>query len=467
MIQNITTPLIDKPKEKILKEILEETEKGSLLRLIREYQIKYGDGTWSNNILLPYKNKNRVENLVIINHPDDAERLANKHIKKMSNLKPFVLDSIISTTDNKHWKDQRSNFQSAFSVTQKIEKVIPISCERALKCIHTLWELSDKGNKEVNINEFLLNETHAQLQLAMFGFSKKFEEEKNKEIREMFYKYNPKTALDTIKDLNQEIKKSNGPISEVINERKSTTTKREHIGNGLIFSYAGHDTTGNTLTFLIYELCRNTRFQEKLALEVNNFWTQQDERKITYKDFKRLPFMTRCIMETLRLWPALANGTYRELEEDDYIIGNDGLKVEIPKGTFIQIPNWFRHRNPDLWGRDVNIFNPEREFIDEELWEGTVINTYNPSTKRFSPFTYGPRDCIGKNFSQMEMRVILLHLLQSYSFELTEKQKFMGDEYFTFNKFTMGPRNLYNTSEKDDSLGLFVKIKRRLCKSKL
>ena len=467
MIQNITTPLIEKNQKEVLFEILEETEKGSLLRLIRDYQIKYGDGSWNNNILVPYKNKNRFENLVIINHPDDAERLANKHIKKMSNLKPFVLDSIISTTDNKHWKDQRSNFQSAFSVTQKIEKVIPISCERALKCNQTLWELSDKGTKEVNINEFLLNETHAQLQLAMFGFSKKFEEEKNKEIREMFYNYNPKTGLHTIKDLNQEIKKSNGPISEVINERKSTTTKREHIGNGLIFSYAGHDTTGNTLTFLIYELSRNPRFQEKLRQEVNNFWIQQDERIITYKDFKRLPFMTRCIMETLRLWPALANGTYRELEKDDYIIGKDGNKLFLPKGTFIQIPNWFRHRNPDLWGEDVNIFNPEREFIDEELWEGTVINTYNPSTKRFSPFTYGPRDCIGKNFSQIEMRVILLHLLQSYSFELTEKQEFMGDEYFTFNKFTMGPRNINNTSEKDDSLGLYVKVNLRYPGSKL
>lgn len=464
---NITSPLHKKSIDDILFEIHEETEKGTLLKLIRYYQINYGKGSWSENVQLPYKINDTLHNLFLINNPEDAERLANKHIKKMSNLKPFVFDSIISTTDNKHWKDQRSDFQSAFSVNQKIEKVMPISCERAHKCNQTLWELSNEGKNEVNINEFLLNETHAQLQLAMFGFSKKFEKEKNKEIREMFNNYNPKTALNTIKDLNEEIKKANGPISDIINERHSNNNKREHIGNGLIFSYAGHDTTGNTLTFLIYELCRNPIYQEKLRMEVNNFWIKQGEKNITYKDFKRLPFMTRCIMETLRLWPALANGTYRELEEDDYIIGNDGVKTEIPKGTFIQIPNWFRHRNPELWGEDVNIFNPEREFVDEELWEGSVINTYNPSTKRFSPFTYGPRDCIGKNFSQMEMRVILLHLLQTYSFELTEKQKFMGDEYFTFNKFTMGPRNIYNTSEYEGNLGLFVKINRRKIYSSL
>ena len=67
----------------------------------------------------------------------------------------------------------------------------------------------------------------------------------------------------------------------------------------------------------------------------------------------------------------------------------------------------------------------KREFKDEELWEGSVINTYNPSTERFSPFTYGPQDCIGKNFSQMEMRVILLHLL-NLQFELDTKTKIYG-----------------------------------------
>lgn len=177
--------------------------------------------------------------------------------------------------------------------------------------------------------------------------------------------------------------------------------------------------------------------------------------------------MTKCIMETLRLWPALANGTYRELIDDDFVHGLNGEKVNIPKESYIQIPNWFRHRNPELWGDDVNEFNPEREFKDEELWEGTVINTYNPSTKRFSPFTYGPRDCIGKNFSQMEMRIILLYLFQTYSFELTEKQKFISDHYFVFNKFTMGPRNINNISVKDNNLGLYVKVIRDSLQPKL
>ena len=177
--------------------------------------------------------------------------------------------------------------------------------------------------------------------------------------------------------------------------------------------------------------------------------------------------MTRCIMETLRLWPALANGTFRELDKDEYIIGNKSdNKVKLPKGTYIQIPNWFRHRNPELWGQDVNIFNPLREFLDEELWDNTIINTYNPSTERFSPFTYGPRDCIGKNFSQIEMRIILLHLFKNYSFELTEDQKNYSMDDIVCNKFTMGPRNIYNKDLSCNKLGMYVYIRKRYINGK-
>ena len=464
MIKNISTPLTKKSIETVLEEIRNETENGLLLQLIRKYQMIYGNGLFSDNILLPYSTKS---NIIIVNNPDDAERLANKHIKKVGNLKPFFFDSIISITNVKYWSEQRKDFQPAFSIPNKLEKIIPISCERALSCIETLWEISNEGKDFIDINEFLLNETHAQLQLTMFGFSKNFEKENNKTIRNMFYKPDSKHVNTIIKNLTNEIKSSNGPISEIINKRRENKNKKEEIGNGLIFSYAGHDTTGNTLTFLIYELCRNQNYQTILQQEVDKFWIVQDEKPITYKDLKRLPFMTRCIMETLRLWPALANGTFRELEEDDYVTGKNNENVEVLKGTYIQIPNWFRHRNPELWCTDVNEFNPNRNFLDEELWDGTVINSYNPSTHRFSPFTYVPRDCIGKNFSQIEMRIILLHLLQSYNFELADLQKNQNDEYFIYNKFTMGPRNVNNKSIKESDLGLYVKVNRRSIYSKL
>mmetsp|Transcript_26365 Transcript_26365/g.63507 ORF Transcript_26365/g.63507 Transcript_26365/m.63507 type:complete len:188 (-) Transcript_26365:438-1001(-) len=158
-----------------------------------------------------------------------------------------------------------------------------------------------------------------------------------------------------------------------------------------------------------------------------------------YGDLSRLQFMTRCIMETLRLWPAVANGTFRQLEHDDWIHGQDGEKVRVPEGTFVQVTNWLRHRNPQLWGPDAEVFNPDREFTPDEIWNNKGFSARNPATLRFSPFTYQPRDCIGKNFAQSEMRAILSHLLHNFTFELEDPSR--EDRQAGVNFGTLGPRD--------------------------
>ena len=180
-----------------------------------------------------------------------------------------------------------------------------------------------------------------------------------------------------------------------------------------------------------------------------------------YNTFFQLPFMTRCITETLRMWPALANGTYRELEKDEEIYGINGEKVKVKKGTYCQIMNWTRHRNKDLW-ENPDQFNPNRDFKESEIWHHEGFGGYNVSSERFSPFTYGPRNCLGKNFSQMEMRLILLNIFRNHDFILEEKQSKTVDDpkYMGVNTFTMGPASVY-----DGLLGMFVNI--HLRKSKL
>ena len=131
--------------------------------------------------------------------------------------------------------------------------------------------------------------------------------------------------------------------------------------------------------------------------------------------------------------------------------------------------NWTRHRNPYLWP-DPDIFNPDRDFNDSEIWHNKGFGGYNVSSDRFSPFTYGPRNCLGKNFAQMEMRLILLHLLRHHDFILEERQNetINDPEYMGVNTFTMGPGDVYdNLSEglTGGLLGMYVTI--HLRKSKL
>ena len=80
-----------------------------------------------------------------------------------------------------------------------------------------------------------------------------------------------------------------------------------------------------------------------------------------------------------------------------YESGPDGAQVLLPKGTFVQVTTIGRHRSTELWGEDANQFNPDRAFEDDELWHDQVYAARNPHSRRFSPFTHTPRDCIGKS----------------------------------------------------------------------
>ena len=201
-----------------------------------------------------------------------------KIIKKMANLN-HVLDSIISTTNVEHWREQRKDYQPAFSLNESLKHIIPISEQCSKEGVNKLWKLSNNGSKEVNINEFFLNETHSQLQKAMFGFSDEFENRTNKKIRDTFNGENEEYRKYIVPDLLSEVRISDGPLSKAMKERsKKNLSKTEEPGNALIFSFAGHDTTGNTLTWLIYEISKNQQYQTKLQ-EVDDFWINQKTEK--------------------------------------------------------------------------------------------------------------------------------------------------------------------------------------------
>ena len=356
---------------------------------------------------------------VIINDPEDAMRIARRHVRKQPNFTPFFFQSLIATTDNEHWRRQRNHLNEVFLPKLSLEKIFKISLKRAQTCADIMDRLRrEGGTRGVQVHEFFLNEAQAQLQLALFGMDSKFMSETNKPIRDAFAGINPN--LNFAKDMCLEMmskvgenpafatpsdpevvagsKDVFGPLSKSVMRagKELNLNLKDQFGNMMLILFAGHDTTGHTMTWLTFELARNPTFQTMLHDEVDKFFESLGDREMTYDDCKRLPFLTRCVMETLRLWPAVANGTFRQLQYDDDVKGPHGTRVTLPKGTYVQIPNFIRHRSRKLWGADAEEFNPLREFRDEELWgtSGSVdYKAYNPASTRFSPFTFTPRDC--------------------------------------------------------------------------
>ena len=413
----------------------------------------------SANICLPLLNQwseePSIDNLVIINHPSDAEKICKLHVKKAPIFKSLLNTSIISTTDNDDWKNQRSDMNLAFLPNTSLKNIFSESQSRARLSSELLIKMSSDYQEPVDMSDFFLNETQAQLQKAMFGFSDEFEQKTNKRIRDVFAGINTEYIDEFVSGALKETKISSGPASELFQGKDRV----KDIGNMILFAFAGHDTTGHTLTWLLYELCKNPHYKQRLIQEIDEYWLKHNEE--SYETLNELPFMTQCITETLRMWPALANGTYRELERDEQIHGINDEMITLEKGTYVQIINWTRHRNPELW-QEPDTFNPDREFISSEIWDHKGFGYYNLESDRFSPFTYGPRNCLGKNFSHMEMRLILLNLFKNHDFTLSEKQIKTADDpkYMGVNTFTLGPADIHG-----GLIGMYMNI--HLRKSKI
>ena len=111
---------------------------------------------------------------------------------------------------------------------------------------------------------------------------------------------------------------------------------------------------------------------------------------------------------------------------------NKKREATLPKGTIVQIPNWSRHRSVALWGKDADTFNPYRTFSTDESW-GRAWAAFPTHSARFSPFSFPRRDCLGKNFAHMEMRIILLHLLKEHSFSLCGSPQTTGANHATLS----------------------------------
>jgi len=233
----------------------------------------------------------------------------------------------------------------------------------------------------------------------------------------------------------------------------------EQMMNAATFVFAGHDTTANTMTWLLFELAKNKEIQTRLQAEVDELFGRLEGKPLQYDHLFSTPYLTRCLTESMRLWPVVPNGTFRQLKHDDYVHGPGGKRVELKKGTYVQVPNWMRHRSAELWGKDAHKFNPDRDWQEYELWDDKVFRGFNPSSERFSPFTYGPRDCMGKNFAQMEMRVIMLHLLHCFDFSLGKiTAGYRPDDFLGVNRATLGPQDIGEDPNKPAKLGMYFKI---------
>ena len=155
--------------------------------------------------------------------------------------------------------------------------------------------------------------------------------------------------------------------------------------------FAGIDTTGNTLGFLMYHLATNPDKQEKLQKECQSLGDC-----LSVKSLNELRYLKACIQESNRLTPTIAL-MVRLIPEEFNLHG-----YQIPKKTMMAwSPMLFREQFKD-WDK----------FIPERWIDNRIEKSICPHAVR--QFSFGPRMCVGKRFADMELLIVMHKMMRNF-----------------------------------------------------
>ncbi len=159
------------------------------------------------------------------------------------------------------------------------------------------------------------------------------------------------------------------------------------IDECLILFVAGHETSANALSWMIYLLGKHPEYANQI-------------RSAEHGAMETM--IRNVIHESIRLYPP-AWVVDRISLEDDHV-----LDYHLPKGTVWIIYIRGMHRHPKYW-KDPEQFFPDR-------WDDPDLNK-----EAFMPFGAGPRLCIGEHFAMMEMQLILTDIIRLWDITMISK----------------------------------------------
>ncbi|KAL4970623.1 cytochrome P450 [Aspergillus stella-maris] len=183
---------------------------------------------------------------------------------------------------------------------------------------------------------------------------------------------------------------------------------------------AGTETTATGLSGTTYYLLKNHGALQKATNEVRGAFQREDG--ITFAAAaERLPYLQACIAEGLRIYPPGPVAPPRRTNKGtSTVIAGQAVPGDVSVGVH-------------MWSASHSAENFHRadEFIPERWLEATDESSpfHRDHLAASQPFSFGPRNCLGRPFAYSEMRVILARVLWNFDLELLpvsdgwEKQK--------------------------------------------
>jgi retinoid hydroxylase len=192
-----------------------------------------------------------------------------------------------------------------------------------------------------------------------------------------------------------------GFLMSIVDENGNKFTETQIINQAIGFLFAAHETTSSLMNWLMFELGNRPEWRQKLRTELQQV---AGNEPLKLQHLRQLPQMSNVLKEGERLYPpvhAIARAAMEDIEYAGYII---------PAGWYIVIFPSMTHRMPEIY-KDPESFDPDRFAPlreEDKKYPYSLIG-----------FGGGAHSCIGVEFANMEMKIILSTLLQKYDWTVT------------------------------------------------
>ncbi|KAN0124435.1 cytochrome P450 [Russula decolorans] len=129
----------------------------------------------------------------------------------------------------------------------------------------------------------------------------------------------------------------------------------------------------------------------------------------TFTDYPHLPYIRAMVKELLRWRPITPITTPHRSTQDDWYEG-----MFIPKGTICLANAWHMNRDPEIFGRNTEEFDPGR-YLDAS----GGISPSGSELKKDGHFSYGfgSRICVGRHMADNALFINITIMLWAMNFE--------------------------------------------------
>jgi retinoid hydroxylase len=191
-----------------------------------------------------------------------------------------------------------------------------------------------------------------------------------------------------------------GFLMSIVDEDGNKFTETQIINQAIGFLFAAHETTSSLMSWLMFELGNRPEWRQKLRAELQQV---AGNEPLKLEQLRKLPQLSNVLKEGERLYPPV--GMSRAVVEDIEYAG-----YVIPAGWYVLISPHMTHRMPEIY-KDPDAFDPDRfapPREEDKKYPYSLIG-----------FGGGAHSCIGVEFANMEMKIILSTLLQKYDWTVT------------------------------------------------